>query len=56
MKDDTKNLKKEINIIYKNVREWLEGKKNLEKKGDLQKRGGEGGNGVDQLWDKNINS
>ena len=55
MKDDTKNLKKEINIIYKNVREWLEGKKNLEKKGIYKKRG-EGGNGVDQLWDKNINS
>ena len=42
MKDDTKNLKKEINIIYKNVREWLEGKKTWRKRGICKKRGGGG--------------
>ena len=42
MKDDKKNLKKEINIIYKNVREWLEGKKPGEKGGSANKKKGGG--------------
>ena len=54
MKDDTKKRKIEINIIYKNLREWLESRK-LRQKGDLQK-GWEGEIGWINYGTKNINS